>query len=66
VVKPDTYRGWLRPKEGEKPQKPGRPGTPQATVDLVMRFPAENLTWGYERLQGELKAGHMHWDHNDQ
>jgi putative transposase len=55
VVKPDTYRGWLRPKEDEKPKKTGRPGTPLATVNLVMRFAAENLTWGYERIQGELK-----------
>jgi len=31
VVKPDTYRGWLRPKEEISRHKPGRPGTPQAT-----------------------------------
>ncbi len=55
VVKPDTYRGWLKPQEETMQQKPGRPGTPQATVNLVMQFAAENLTWGYERLQGELK-----------
>lgn len=55
VVKPDTYRGWLRPKESEKPQNPGRPQTPQATINLVMRFATENLSWGYERIQGELK-----------
>jgi hypothetical protein len=45
VVKRDTYRGWLRAKEGTHPKKPGRPRTPQATVDLVMRFAVENLTW---------------------
>jgi putative transposase len=55
VVKPDTYRGWLRPKERSKSTKPGRPGTLQATVNLVMQFSVENLTWGYERIQGELK-----------
>lgn len=55
VVKPDTYRGWLRSKEGSRPKNPGRPGTPQATVNLVMRIAVENLTWGYERIQGELK-----------
>ncbi|MDF7823875.1 integrase core domain-containing protein [Pontiellaceae bacterium B12227] len=60
VVKPDTYRGWLRPKESSKPQKPGRPGTPQATVNLVMRFAVENLTWGYKRIQGELKKLGIH------
>ncbi|MBI9021197.1 MAG: transposase [Verrucomicrobia bacterium] len=54
VVKRGTYRGWLRPKENTKPKKPGRPGTPQATVNLVMQFAVENLTWGYERIQGEL------------
>lgn len=55
IVKPDTYRGWLRPKDGSEPKKPGHPGTPQATVNLVMQFAVENLTWGYERIQGELK-----------
>ncbi len=54
VVKPDTYRGWLRRKESSKAKKPGRPGTPQATVNLVMRIAVENLTWGYEKIQGEL------------
>lgn len=55
IVQPDTYRGWIRPKEKDKPKKPGRPGTPQATVNLVMQFATENLTWGYRRIQGELK-----------
>ncbi len=55
VVKPNTYRGWLRPKESEKPKKPGRPRTPKATVSLVMQFSSEILTWGYERIQSELR-----------
>lgn len=54
VVKPETYRGWLKPKE-TKPRRPGRPGTAKATVDLVLRFALENLGWGYKRLHGELK-----------
>ncbi len=54
VVKPGTYRSWLKPKETE-PRRPGRPGTAKATVDLVLRFALENLGWGYKRLHGELK-----------
>jgi putative transposase len=54
VVQPATYRRWLKPKEAKR-RRTGRPGTPQATVNLVMKFAAENLTWGYDRIQGELK-----------
>ena len=54
VVKPRTYRSWMKPKEA-KPRRPGRPGTAKATTDLVLRFALENLGWGYKRLHGELK-----------
>jgi putative transposase len=54
VVKPGTYRRWLNGKS-EKRQKPGRPGTAQATVNLVLQFATDNLTWGYKHLHGELK-----------
>ncbi|MFC1467411.1 integrase core domain-containing protein [Verrucomicrobiota bacterium] len=55
VVKPTTYRKWMRKKEHPKPKQAGRPGTPQATVNLVMKFAKENLSWGYKHLHGELK-----------
>jgi len=47
VVKPETYRGWQRPKE-EKRKKPGRPRTAEATVNLILRIATENLSWGYK------------------
>ena len=46
VVKPETYRCWLRLKKKTKKPKSGRPRTPQATIDFVLRFAIENLTWG--------------------
>ncbi|MBN2161784.1 MAG: transposase [Pontiellaceae bacterium] len=54
VVKPSTYRRWLNATR-EKRRKPGRPRTPQATVNLVLQFASENLTWGYKHVYGELK-----------
>ncbi len=54
VVKPNTYKSWLKPKE-EKQRKPGRPRTAEATVNLVLQFASDNLAWGYKKLHGELK-----------
>lgn len=54
IVQPATYHRWRKPKETKR-RRPGRPRTPQATVNLVMQFATENLTWGYERVRGELK-----------
>jgi putative transposase len=37
----------------------GRPRIRQEIVDLVLRFARENVTWGYERIQGALaNLGH--------
>ena len=37
VVKPATYKGWLRRRDPDRKKLgAGRPGTPQATVNLVM------------------------------
>lgn len=56
VVKPATYKGWLRQRNPDrKKRKPGRPKTPRATVNLVLRMARENLGWGYTRILGELK-----------
>jgi putative transposase len=54
VVQPTTYHRWLKPKDAKR-RRTGRPRTPQATVNLVLQFSTENLTWGYERVHGELK-----------
>ena len=56
VVKPKTYRGWLRKKVGKKPKrKGGRPETDEGIIQLILRFAKENLGWGYKRIHGELK-----------
>lgn len=56
VVKPRTYRDWLRKKAGEKPKrKGGRPETDAGIVQLIIRLATENLAWGYKRIHGELK-----------
>ena len=56
VVKPDTYRGWLRKKAGKKPTaRGGRPETDLETIQLILRLAKENLAWGYKRIHGKLK-----------
>jgi putative transposase len=54
VVKPGTYRRWLKPKKAQE-KKPGRPRMAEATVNLVLQFASDNLAWGYKKLHGELK-----------
>jgi putative transposase len=55
VVKPKTYRVWLRKKAGKKPKrKGGRPETEAGTIQLIIRLATENLGWGYKRIFGEL------------
>ena len=56
VVKPDTYRSWLRKKAGKKPTRTGgRPETDSDTIQLILRIAKENLAWGYKRIHGELQ-----------
>jgi putative transposase len=55
VVKPATYRGWINQiLQKTKSNRAGRLGTPQATINLVMRMATDNLGWGYSKILGEL------------
>jgi putative transposase len=56
VVKPKTYKVWLRKKAKKKPtRKGGRPETEEGTIQLILKLATENLGWGYKRIFGELK-----------
>ena len=56
VVRPETYRKWVRQtKRGILFKRSGRPRIPMATVNLVLRMADENMRWGYRRIVGELK-----------
>ena len=58
IVTPDTILRWHRnlvaQKWGcsERRKSVGRPRVEKEIVDLVLRFARENLTWGYDRIQG--------------
>jgi putative transposase len=55
VVKPATYKGWLRQRDPDRKKRgAGRPGTAQATINLVVKMATENLGWGYSKILGEL------------
>ncbi len=45
-------RRWTYPKG-----RPGRPSTRPTIRNLVLRLAAENPTWGYRRIAGELAGG---------
>ena len=57
---PDTILRWNRMLIAQKwdysdrKQQPGRPRIRQVIVDLILRFAAENPSWGYDRIQGAL------------
>ena len=56
VVRPRTYRTWLRERgRGQTWKRAGRPPTPQKIQELVCRLAQENLAWGYRRIVGELR-----------
>ncbi|MDW6064504.1 integrase core domain-containing protein [Streptomyces sp. FXJ1.4098] len=63
LVTPGTLLNWhrrlVRWKWRQKPARPGRPPLPEETVALIQRLARENPTWGYVRIQGELRRlGH--------
>ena len=65
LVTPNTILRWHRSlvcRRWTYPhRRPGRPPIDAAIAALVVRMAAENPSWGYRRVQGELlKLGHLH------
>ena len=64
IVTPDTIMRWHHRLIAAKWTYParkrvGRPGLMKAIKALIVRMATDNPTWGYCRIQGELKAvGH--------
>jgi putative transposase len=62
LVTPGTILRWHRRLVAAKwtyPHRHGRPPVDEAIAGLIERMTAENRSWGYKRIQGELlKLGH--------
>jgi transposase len=60
LVRPDTILRWHRDlvarrhARASRPRRPGRPRTVRSIRALVLRLVAENPSWGYRRVHGEL------------
>ena len=60
IATPRTLLAWhqrliARKYDGSAKRSAGRPATPAEVRDLILRMAAQNLTWGYTRLQGALQ-----------
>jgi putative transposase len=62
LVTPGTVMRWHRRLVAKKwtyPSRTGRPPLPEEVAALVERLARDNASWGYQRIQGELrKLGH--------
>ena len=64
MVTPDTLMAWYRKLIKKKwtyaRKGPGRPRITQDIVELILRMARENVSWGYDRIQGALaNLGHI-------
>lgn len=64
LVTPDTLLAWHRRLIAKKwtyaGTRPGRPRVGQEVTDWVLRMATENMSWGYDRIQGALaNLGHV-------
>ena len=60
IFSPDTILKWHRrlvaqKYNGSKHRKPGRPRIARALEDLIVRIASENPSWGYYRIEGQVK-----------
>ena len=56
VVKPATYKKWLRQKKMKIPfKRSGRPRIPECVRKIICMMARANALWGYQRIAGELK-----------
>ena len=62
LVTPGTvlrWHRWLAARKWRQPQAPGRPPIGDDLSALIVRLATENTSWGYQRIQGELRRlGH--------
>jgi hypothetical protein len=64
IVTPETILRWHRElvarhwDHSHRRKSAGRPPVAQEIVELVLQMAKENLTWGYDRIQGALAT----WD----
>ncbi|MEY9889929.1 putative transposase [Catenulispora sp. MAP5-51] len=62
LVTPGTLLRWHRRLVADKwrqPRPPGRPPISEELVELILRLAGDNPSWGYTRIQGELRRlGH--------
>jgi transposase InsO family protein len=63
IVTPDTILRWhqrlIASKWTRRTKRVGRPGLMKAINELIVRMATDNSSWGYCRIQGEMKKlGH--------
>ena len=64
LVTPDTLLAWYRKLIAQKwtytRKGRGRPRIAQEITDLILRMARENVSWGYDRIQGaHANLGHI-------